>query len=190
VRDSASPPSVRRVVLVGLMGAGKSTVGPLLAERLGWTFLDLDARIEERAQRSVAEIFRVEGEARFRAWEAECTAELAGSERLVLAPGGGWVTDPENWHRLGTGGTLAVWLQVPVEAALARLADEGANRPLLHVADPAAAVSRLLRGRERLYARAGLHLSTLGRSPSEIAREIESHVRSGFGVSGSTATQR
>lgn len=188
--DAALPSPVRRVVLVGLMGAGKSTVGSLLAERLGWNFVDLDAVIEERAQRSVAEIFRMVGEARFRAWEAECTAELAGAERLVLATGGGWVTDPRNWQRLGSEGTLAVWLQLPVEAVLARLADQQANRPLLHVADPAAVVSRLLQERERHYARAGLHLSTLGRSPVEIAREIESRVRSGYGVADRTETQR
>jgi shikimate kinase len=186
--SAPSPP--RRIVLVGLPGAGKSSAGRLLAERLGWRFADLDAEIERRAQRSVAEIFRVEGEARFRAWEAECTEALAGAERLVLAPGGGWVTDPGNWQRLGTDGTLSVWLQVPVEAVLERLAGERAIRPLLHVPDPAAAVSRLLRERQALYARADLHLSTHGRTPAEVAWEIELHVRAGFGISGSTATQR
>jgi shikimate kinase len=179
--------AVRRIVFLGLPGSGKSTVGPLLAERLGWRFVDLDSLIEQRAGRSVTEIFAGEGEGAFRRWEAICTDELAGSERLVLAPGGGWITTPGILARLGSG-TLSVWLQVGVDGVLERLASATAQRPLLQVPDPRATVLRLLHERERWYSEAALHVSTDGRSPDQIADEIESQLRVRSGVPGGSDT--
>src|SRR5688572_27406814 len=95
-----------RVVLIGLPGAGKSTVGPLLARRLGWRFLDLDPLIEAEAGLPIAQIFEQKGEAEFRRLETELTGRLASEPDLVLAPGGGWIlrnTMPSAW---------LVWLQV------------------------------------------------------------------------------
>lgn len=178
----------RRVVLVGGMGAGKSTVGPLLAHRLGWRFVDLDARIEECAGRSVAEVFRLEGEAGFREREATCTLELAGAERLVLAPGGGWVADARNPERLGPG-SLLVWLRVSAEEALRRLRGQAAGRPLLDAPDPAAVLARLLAEREAMYTRAGLHVDTTGLAPIEVARRIEGHLRPRPGAAAGPESQ-
>jgi shikimate kinase len=179
---------VRRVVLLGLPGAGKSTVGPRLAERLGWEFVDLDARIEQRAARAVPEIFAAEGEAGFRAWELRCTDELADSAKLVLAPGGGWITTPGILDRLGPG-TVAVWLQVSPGAALERLAHDAESRPLLQVSDPTAALARLLRERKPLYHGADLHILTEGRAPDEIVRDIESRLAACSGASRGSDTQ-
>jgi shikimate kinase len=173
--DRHAEPPIRRVVLVGIMGSGKSTVGRLLAHRLGWEFVDLDGWIEQRAGRRIADIFRDEGEPRFREWEATATASLADVDRLVLAPGGGWVTDPRNPERLGEG-SLVVWLRVSAADALARLAGERSNRPLLHGAEPGAAITRLLDERESMYSRADLHVETAERTPSEVARQIGEYV--------------
>ena len=98
---------IRRVVLVGFMASGKTEVGRILAERLGWAHVDLDRLIEERAGRRVAEIFAADGEAAFRRLEAEATVEVAARERLVISPGGGWITNPMLLDALGPG-TLSV----------------------------------------------------------------------------------
>lgn len=167
---------MRRVVLLGFMGAGKSTVGPLLAARLGWRFVDLDHEIERREGRTVAAIFERQGEPRFRALEAQCTIELAGEPEVVLAPGGGWITTPGNLHRLGPG-TLTVWLQVTAEEALARIGRDRAARPLLSAPDPHTAAARLLLQRERLYRQADIAVPTNGRTADEVAHEIEIYAR-------------
>src|SRR5690606_38832104 len=98
---------LERVVLVGFMASGKTTVGRLLAERLGWRHLDLDAEIEREEGRSVAEIFRAEGEAYFRRREAVTGERLLAEPRTVLTPGGGWAADPARLDRLPEG-TLTV----------------------------------------------------------------------------------
>jgi shikimate kinase len=176
---------IRRVVLLGFMGSGKSTVGPLLASRLGWRYLDLDQDIERRTGRRVTEIFRSDGEAAFRALEAAATEELLAERRLVLAPGGGWIAGHDVHGLLGAD-TLSVWLQVTAEVALQRLAQQRGSRPLLEVPDPLAEATRLLREREALYAHAGLHVSTVGRAPDEIAIIIEHHVHLRGHVPGRT----
>jgi shikimate kinase len=112
---------VARVVLVGMMGAGKTVVGAALAARLGWTHLDLDREVERRDGRPVARIFAEDGEARFRALEAAAGAALAGRARVVLSSGGGWAARAGALESLGPG-TLAVWLRVPAEEAVRRAA--------------------------------------------------------------------
>lgn len=170
----------RCVVLLGFMAAGKSAVGALLAERLGWAHVDLDREIERREGRRVAEIFAGEGEARFRALEAEVTAEVGRRTEIVLSPGGGWVTRPELrdlLHPL----TLVVRLLVSPEEAVRRAAAAPGERPLLAGADPLAAARRLLAEREPLYAAAaGLSIETEGRAPAEVAEEIAGVVRGGL----------
>lgn len=175
--------SVSRVVLVGFMGAGKTAVGQIVAERLGWTHLDLDAEIERREGRAVREIFAADGEARFRALEAEATAEVANRTGVVLSPGGGWITRPELLDLFGPG-TLAVWLRVSPEEAVRRAAAAPGERPLLAGPDPLAAARRLLAGRQALYARAALHVETEGRAPDEVAAEIVAAVRRGDAAGG------
>lgn len=167
-----------RVVLLGFMASGKTTVGRLLADALGWRHLDLDREIEREEGREVAEIFRAEGEAYFRRREAETTARLLEVPGTVLSPGGGWVTNPSHLERLPPR-TLTVWLHVSPEEALRRLAAgaEAARRPMLAGGDPEATVRRLLQERDPLYARAAHRVRTDGRPPAEIARDIESIVR-------------
>jgi shikimate kinase len=168
---------VRRVVLVGFMTSGKTTVGAALAQRLGWRHLDLDAEIERAEGRTVAEIFAARGESAFRRLEAELTPRLLARERSVLSVGGGWVSGPA-WRALPEG-TLSVWLRVSAEEVLRRAgpATRRRTRPLLAVADPEAEVRRLLREREPLYRLAEVSTATDGRDAAQVAAEIERIVR-------------
>ncbi len=160
----------RHVFLVGFMGAGKSTVGRMLADLLKRPFVDLDARVEEQTGRSVAEVFVEAGEEAFRAIESETLALLRGAEPSVVACGGGIVLLPENRHVLRELGTV-VYLKVTAGEALARIGDvEG--RPLLATGDPSAATT-LLTAREGLYrAVADLAFDTAGQDPGAIAARI------------------
>ena len=178
VADSETPAGdpIERIVLVGMMCSGKSAVGAALAERLGWTHADLDREIERAEGRSVREIFAGDGEAAFRRMEAEATRRMAGRTRVVLSPGGGWITNPGLLGSLGPG-TLCVWLRVSPEEAVRRSAAAPGERPLLAGAHPLEAVRRLLAERERFYARAHLALTTDGRSVDDAAREIHSSIR-------------
>jgi shikimate kinase len=169
--------AVRRVVLVGFMCSGKTRVGAELARLLGWAHVDLDREIEAHAGLRVAEIFARFGEPRFRDLEAEATERVAGRERVVLSPGGGWITRPDLLDRLGPG-TLSVWLTVTPRTVLARAARSPGERPLLAGPDPGAAVARLLAEREPLYARARLAIPTDGASPRGVARRIAALVAS------------
>jgi len=169
-------PGIVRVVLLGFMAAGKTAVGRALAGRLGWAHVDLDARIEASAGRRIAEIFASDGEARFREMETGATRDVATMRGVVLSPGGGWITRPENLEALGPG-TLSVWLRVSPEEAVRRAAGAPGERPLLAGPDPLAAARRLLEAREPLYARATLHVSTEGRTPDDVASIIEAEVK-------------
>lgn len=138
-----------RLFLIGMMGAGKTTVGQILAERLGWRYLDSDAQVEQATGRSVPEIFALRGEAAFRAEEAKALARAATSDTpVVVSVAGGAVLDPDNRRRLGQGGTV-VWLRARVETLAARVGS-GAGRPLLGGA-PAPALRRLEAQRRPVY---------------------------------------
>ena len=174
-------PSPRVIVLVGLPGAGKSTVGPLVAERLGYRFVDLDRAIAARAGRSVEAIFADEGEEGFRARERAETRSLAtpagapgglpGGTGLVLAPGGGWIEDHANREVLGAG-VMTVYLRVSGGVALARLAHSGEVRPLLGGPDPAFRLAELQRRREGLYLQSDHTISVDSLTPDEVALSI------------------
>jgi shikimate kinase len=177
VGDSENPADpIERIVLVGMMCSGKSAVGAALAERLGWAHVDLDREIEREAGCPVREIFAAEGEAAFRRMEAEATGRIARTTRVVLSPGGGWITNPDLLDALGPG-TLCVWLQVSPEEAVRRSAAAPGERPLLAGPDPLGAVRRLLAEREPFYARAHLVLPTDGRSVDGAARDIHASIR-------------
>ena len=105
---------IRRVLLVGFMGSGKTQVGQALARRLGWQFRDFDQEVRFRVGLPIPEIFRQHGEARFREMEAAVGAELLKEEDVVLASGGGWPAGPTRMEALPPG-TLSVWLKVTAE---------------------------------------------------------------------------
>lgn len=137
------------VYLVGMMGAGKTTVGRKLAKALGWQFVDLDQSIEEATGVSVATIFEIEGEGGFRQREVQALAQLAMSSRLVVATGGGVVLSPLNRARLAASRSV-VYLHAAPELLYARTKhDKG--RPLLQVADPLARIASLVERRDPLY---------------------------------------
>ncbi len=162
----------RHVVLVGLPGAGKSTVGAAVAEAMRRPFVDFDAVIEREAGRRVSELFAEYGEAHFRALEATLSERLAAAgEACVLAPGGGWAANasavaalrPRSW---------VVWLTVGVDEALRRIRAQGGGRPLLAGVDPEAALATLLAARQPQYAAADAQVGTEGLTVAEVVRRV------------------
>lgn len=141
------------LVLVGLPGSGKSTVGRAVAKRLSRPFLDFDAEIERREGLSVARVFAERGEAAFRGLEYSLTQELSAAPPMVLAPGGGWVTIPGAMALLRPPGRI-IHLQISPKEALRRLTRSRIVRPLLAQADPAMAMQALWDRRSGLYAMA------------------------------------
>lgn len=141
---------MNRLLLVGMMGAGKTTVGRLVAARLGWDYFDSDEQVEVGTGRSVPEIFATDGEKAFRKAEAAAlTAALAGESPAVVSVAGGAVLDPANRALLERSGTV-VWLRADPSTLAARVGD-GSGRPLLGD-DPAGAIARLDEVRRPLYA--------------------------------------
>jgi shikimate kinase len=166
---------VSRLILTGFMGAGKSTVGPILARKLGWKFVDLDNVIEASSQCTVAEIFRDHGEAEFRRRERDAVLNLVGQEEIVLALGGGTVEDESTRSLLiQSPGNCVVFLHAELPELLARCTVEGKTRPLL-----AAAESLKDRHDRRLphYRAAHLTVTTTGLAPEEVASRILTEVR-------------
>jgi shikimate kinase len=144
----------RLIVLVGMMGAGKSTIGRRLAARLGLPFMDADAEIEAAAGMTIPEIFEMHGEPHFRDGEARVIARLLESGPAVLATGGGSFMREETRRRIGDK-AVSVWLKADAEIIMRRVRRR-ADRPLLQTADPAATVGRLMSEREPVYQHADL----------------------------------
>lgn len=176
------PPAIRRVVLAGFMGAGKSTIGRLLAQRLRWTFLDLDAHLEARAGATVPELFERHGEPHFRRLESSALASALRQPELVLALGGGAPETLTNRLLLEqTPGTVTVFLDAPFETLFDRCmlqalnpdpggAARDSNRPNLR--DPEAARTRF-NTRHPLYRRlARVTVDTAQRSAGETAEAL------------------
>ncbi len=162
------------IFLVGFMGAGKSTVGGILARRLGLTFVDLDRMVETSAGRTVAQLWAESGEETFRAAESAALASLVDVEPSVVACGGGVVLAPENRAALKMLGRV-VYLTVSAEEALARVGG-GDSRPLL-AGGGAPVAQRLLEARESLYrAVAYAVVDTIGRSPQDVADDVAASI--------------
>ena len=163
---------VERLILIGFMCSGKSTVGRLVAERLGWDFVDFDEAIERRTGKRIADIFSEDGEEAFRGLEAEASHQVADLRRVVLAPGGGWVTQSDLVDVLRSASHI-VWLRVGPETVLERQAGQkGVERPLLAVEDPLATVRSLLSEREPLYQLADAVVDTDGREAEKVAEQV------------------
>jgi len=156
--------------LVGMMGSGKSSVGRHLAEALNYRFIDADTSLEQVAGRSIPEIFASEGESGFRALESAVLNQIASWHSLVVATGGGVVTQPANWGELHQG--VVVWLDAPDAILLQRLEADPTPRPLMEAEDRAERLAALLAERRPLYAQADLQILQDGRPPEQVAEQI------------------
>jgi len=164
------------IFLVGLMGAGKSTIGRHLAKSLELEFVDSDHEIERRTGASIPLIFDVEGEAGFRQREKKIIDELTQRSGIVLATGGGAVLDPENRACLRERGTV-IYLYATVDQLLARTAKDR-NRPLLQTPDPRGRLQELLLARDALYREvADAVVDTGGRTARSAEKEILAKIR-------------
>lgn len=148
----------RPIALVGLMGAGKTTIGRRLANVLQWPFMDADAEIERAAGLTVQEIFAKHGEADFRSGERRVIARLLTGPRHVLATGGGAFIDAETRATLRQK-AVTVWLKAPLEVLMRRV-DRRDDRPLLQGGDPRAVMERLMEVRYPIYAEADVVVET------------------------------
>ena len=160
----------RSLYLIGMMGCGKSSTGRPLAERLGYGFVDADAVIEQAAGCSIPDIFDRDGEAGFRSLESQVLSAISQRHSLVVATGGGVVTQPENWGMLHSG--IVIWLDVVPDQLLQRLNADSTVRPLLQTADPEAALNALLNERRPLYAEADLTVVINDETPEAVATGI------------------
>jgi shikimate kinase len=156
-----------KIYLVGFMAAGKSTVARALAARLRWGAEDVDALIEARERRTVAELFQQHGEPYFRAVERDILKLLLPLRHVVVATGGGTFMDPENRGAINMDG-VSVWLDVPLEELIARIPADG-RRPL---AADRAALERLYAIRAGGYAAAHYRVNAAGVRPEEVAERI------------------
>lgn len=168
---SAAERSRPHLVLVGLPGSGKSTIGALVADALGRTFLDFDLEIARREGVPVPEIFAERGESGFRDLEEALTAELQPRGNMVLAPGGGWITRASTVALIRPPARL-VYLKVTPATALRRMGAEAAGRPLLRHPDPAGELARLLAGRHGAYGTADLVVEVEDLAPQEVAERV------------------
>lgn len=163
----------RAVFLVGFMGAGKSSVGRFLSERLGWRFVDLDRQVEARAGNSVAYIFQNLGEAAFREMETEALRKLlhamSDGDPTVVALGGGAFTQTENVDLLERAGAHVVFLDAPLDELRRRIGEDD-RRPLFADAER---FRQLYEERQMHYRRAAYRVQTDGKTVAEVAREIE-----------------
>ena len=137
------------LILVGLPGVGKTTIGKAVARRLGRAFMDFDQEIERRSGMEVREIFRLKGEDHFRALEFELTRELSRTEGMVLSPGGGWITQKSSVELLRSAGRI-IYLRASPESVGRRLR-RVETRPLLAGRDPVVALQELYEKRRDLY---------------------------------------
>jgi shikimate kinase len=156
-----------RIVLIGFMGAGKSTIGPQVAQLLGWTFRDMDHLIEERFGLSVPEIFRQHGESVFRAEERRIAEEIGRTPRLVVAAGGGAFTFPDTREALRAG-AFTVWLSCELAQILRRIPLDG-SRPL---APDHETIVRLYAERQPSYRQADWVVDTTTTGPDVVARAV------------------
>ena len=160
----------RSLYLVGMMGSGKTSTGRPLAERLGYGFVDADAVIKQAAGCSIPEIFERDGEAGFRKLESQVHSAISQRHSLVVATGGGVVTQQENWGLLHSG--IVIWLDVVPDQLLQRLKADSTVRPLLQTDDPEAALNALLNERRPLYAEADLTVVINEETPETVADGI------------------
>jgi shikimate kinase len=161
----------RSIVLVGMMGVGKSSIGRRLGARLGIPFVDADAEIEKAAGMNIADIFNRHGEASFRSGEARVIARLLEGGPQVLASGGGAVTHPDTRAAIKTKG-VSLWLSADFDVLMRRISKRKHERPMLQTADPAATLRGLLAEREPIYAQSDMTVQSREVPHEAIVTEI------------------
>lgn len=176
------PSAERSIVMVGLMGAGKSAIGKRLAARLGLAFVDTDQEIELAAGCSIPEIFERFGEQAFRDGERRVIARLLAGPRCVLATGGGAFMDPETRAAVRARG-LSVWLRADLDTLVRRTARR-TNRPLLNRGDPRKILGDLMALRYPVYAEADIHVDSLEAPPEETTARVAAAIDRHFAAAG------
>jgi len=160
----------RNLYLIGMMGSGKSSTGRPLAQRLGYGFVDADGVVEALAGRPIPQIFETDGEQGFRTLESQVLQAIGQRHSLVVATGGGVITQPENWGVLHQG--IVIWLAPERDQLLARLLVDPGERPLLQERDPAAALDAILEARTPLYAEADLRITVSDETVNALTEKI------------------
>ncbi len=155
--------------LVGMMGSGKSSTAPFLAEKLSYGFVDLDQAIEAICGKAIAKIFEEDGEQEFRSIETQVLKAIGQRHSLIVATGGGVVTRVENWGVLHQG--VVIWIDPGITRLSCRLRNDPGERPLLKT-KTTEAFSQLCLEREKYYSEADLHLKVEEETPKEVAQKI------------------
>ncbi|MGH7800594.1 MAG: shikimate kinase [Thermodesulfobacteriota bacterium] len=166
----------QNIFLIGFMGAGKTTVGKILAKKLKLTFIDLDEVIEKELNLTIQEIFSRYGEDFFRDAETKALRSIADKDRHVVAAGGGVVLRKENWQIMKANG-FTVYLRAPAEVLWSRVKNN-TSRPLLQVENPFERVCELLSKRIPLYEKADFSVDTENISPEGVAEKIREEMKS------------
>ena len=165
------------IALIGFMGTGKTTVGQLLAKKLDREFIELDSLIEQKAGKTIPEIFQQDGEIAFRELEIEATEEVAKREKAVIACGGGIVLNKINIDRLKQRARI-VYLTASPRVILKRVASEAGQRPLLEADNPALTINELLKFRKPFYERAAdIKIDTSKLDINAVAEQIIEKLR-------------
>ena len=161
----------RSVALTGLRGAGKSTVGKLLAERLGWSFVEVDRRIEQESGLSLTALFELHGEHHVRMLEARVLGEIVREAPSVIACGGGVVTSTEAWALLRAR-AMTVWLKATPQEHWDRVRAQGDERPMAQRSSARAELDSLWAARAPLYAQAAVHVDTSHVSVDDVVTKL------------------
>ncbi|MGC2423290.1 MAG: shikimate kinase [Nitrospirota bacterium] len=161
---------MRNITLVGFMGTGKTTVGRILAKKLGYRFIDVDEEIEREQGVSITHIFSKMGEPYFRQLERGLIKTLSLREGLIISAGGGAVVDENNVEAMKQGGALVCLTARPDE--IMKRVGNSSNRPLLQVPDPMAKIMELMGKREPFYSKADFMVDTTTMTPEEVAGEV------------------
>jgi shikimate kinase len=161
----------RPLVLTGYMGAGKSTIGKMLAARLGFEFHDTDRVIVKRQEKSISRIFKEQGEPFFRTLEREVLSELLRLSRIVLSTGGGTLAEPDNLQLALATGTV-IYLEAPPEVLFERVIFSRKDRPMIDVPNAEQVFQERFRAREGCYRQAHITVQTVDKAPMTVVEEI------------------
>ena len=165
------------IALIGFMGSGKTVVGKALAEKLGKEFVEMDILIEQKAGKTIPEIFQEDGEVRFRELEIEVAKELSGKKNAVIACGGGVVLNKINIDRLGAE-CIIVYLRASPQVILRRTSGDRDERPLLRAADKDAHTRELIKYRQPFYERAAdMEIDTSKMGVDSVAERVTKKVK-------------